>query len=131
MRTNLVRNDGIAFFTLVKGAKVDRRDAKLGKFLENFLSLEWPVIIAHARVIAAHDEMRAAVILASDRVVDRFFRTRIVHLRLEGRERACVFHVISVDQGLVRREDDLVSEVSWLLFTYHGIDEQAIDDSER
>src|SRR5208283_6031282 len=49
-------------------------------FVEDLLCVERPVVIAHASVVASHDEVRTAIVLAESSVEQGFTRPRVAHL---------------------------------------------------
>src|SRR6266702_4384916 len=63
------------------------------ELVEDELRVVGAVVVADARVVAPDDEMRAAVVLAADRMPDRLPRARIAHGRREGREHDAVGRV--------------------------------------
>src|SRR5258708_903343 len=65
------------------------------EFIEDVMRVISPIVITHSGVIAAHDEMRAAVVLANQRMKDRFARTGISHCGRHDRKDRARCRVIS------------------------------------
>src|SRR5574337_907570 len=64
------------------------------------LLLNLAVVAADAGMVAAHDEVRAPVVLAGDRVPDGLLRPRIAHGRREHRHHRAVLRVVVLEQHL-------------------------------
>src|SRR5512135_3357351 len=96
VRTRLRRNDLTALFAVKSVLKEQRRNADLFrlKVIEYLLGVVGTVILAHARMVAPDDHVRAAIVLAAQRMENRLARTRIVHRRREDAEYHAVGRVI-------------------------------------
>src|SRR5688572_11571112 len=81
----------------------ERLDAQLVdvEVLEDLLGLVGPVVVADAGVVAADDEVGAAVVPAGDRVEDRLAGAGVMHLRGEDVEDHAVVGVVVLHQDLV------------------------------
>src|SRR5215207_5656009 len=71
------------------------------ELLEDMLGVVGAVVAPDPRVVPAHDEVRAAVVLAAHRVEDRLPRTRVPHRRREDRQDGAVPRVITLQDDLV------------------------------
>ena len=71
------------------------------ELIENFLRIIGAVIVAHAGVVAADDEMGDAVILADQRVQNGLARAGVTHGQRHHGQHGAVFVVIVVDEHLV------------------------------
>ena len=67
------------------------------ELVEDQLRVVGAVVAADAGVVAADDEVRAAVVLAADRVPDRLARAGVAHRRREGGDEHAVGRVVVVD----------------------------------
>jgi hypothetical protein len=82
-------------------------------------------------VVAADDEVRAAVVLAADRVPDRLARARVAH---GGRERGDddpLRRVVALDEHVVGLHARGGRDVVRLRLPDEGMDEQTVDGLER
>ncbi|MBF8278486.1 MAG: hypothetical protein HW390_3559 [Candidatus Brocadiaceae bacterium] len=72
VRTRLVRSHAAARVAIECVVEEQRRnpDLMMVKFIKDIVRVERPVVIAHTRVVAAYNEMGAAVILPGNRVED-------------------------------------------------------------
>src|SRR5215813_2451653 len=88
VRTGLARSHPVALAAEEGVVKKHRRDLQFAGLerAEDELRVVGAVIIAHARVIAPDDEVRAAVVLPDDRVEDRLARPGVAHRRGQHRE---------------------------------------------
>ncbi len=104
MRTRFCRNDLPALFAIKRVFEHQRRDADFFwlELVKDFLRVVRAIVIADAGVIAPDDDVRASVILAADRVKDRFARTRIAHRRGEYAEHHAVGRIVIAQEFLVR-----------------------------
>src|ERR671917_243304 len=71
------------------------------ELVEDVLGVVGAVVAANPGVVAAHDKVRAAVVLAADRVEDRLPRPRVAHSRREDREHRAVLGVVAIEDRLV------------------------------
>src|SRR5215216_42616 len=71
------------------------------ELLEDVLGIIGAVVAAYPSVIAAHDEVRAAVVLATDGVEDGLPWSRIPHSRREDRQDGAVFRIVALQDDLV------------------------------
>ena len=83
------------------------------ELVEDQLRVVGAVVVADAGVVAADDEVRAAVVLAADRVPDRLARAGVAHRGRERGEHDAVGRVVAVEQDAValdaRRGGDVVA----------------------
>ena len=110
-----------------------RLDAELVRLelVEDELRVVGAVVVADARVVAADDEVRAAEVLAADRVPDRLARACVAH---RGRERGhdhAVGRVVVVDEDAVALDARRGGHVVGLRLADERVDEQAVDGLER
>src|ERR687897_959403 len=111
----------------------ERRDAELVRIelVEDVLGVEGAVEGADARVVAAHDEVGAAVVLAAEGVEDRLPRTRVAHGGGEDGEHRPVPREVPLEAILVGVHPD----VGWNVVVRagladDGVEEQAVDRLE-
>src|SRR5215207_7397045 len=71
------------------------------ELLEDVLGIIGAVVAADPSVVPAHDEVRAAVVLAAHRVEDRLPGSRVPHRRREDRQDGAVPRVITLQDDLV------------------------------
>src|SRR5579884_3186213 len=102
----LARRHSRAAFTIERVLEFERCDPNLARLecVEQPLSVVGSIIRTDARVIAAHDEMRAAEVLANECVEDGFSGTGVTH------------------RGLQRAEDDALRRI--IIFEQHAITAQ-------
>src|SRR3954467_6344035 len=98
--------------------------------VEDLLRVVGPVVVADAGVVAAHDEVGAAVVPARDGVQDGLARARVVHLRGEDGEDHAVVRVVVLHQDLVAAHPRLGGDVAGLGLADQGMDHQAVGDLE-
>jgi hypothetical protein len=101
------------------------------ELVEDQLRVVRAVVGADARVVAADDEVRAAVVLAADRVPDRLARPRVAHRRRERGEDDAVGRVVAVEQDVVAVDPGLCGHVVRLRVADERVDEQPVDRLER
>ena len=96
MRAGFGRCHAAAFRAKESVVEEQRRDAERGgiELVENIVSVERAVVISDARVVAADDEVRAAVIFAHDRMEDRLRRAGVAHRRRQHAEQRAVRRII-------------------------------------
>src|SRR5204863_3165206 len=96
------------------------------ELIEDALRVVRAVVVADACVITADDEVRAAEVLAADRVPDRLARTGVAH---RGRERGdddAVVRVVAVDEDAVALDSRSGRNVVGLRLADEGVDEQSV-----
>ncbi len=98
--------------------------------VEDQLCVVRAVVVANARVVAADDEVRAAVVLAADRVPDRLARTGVAHRRREGGEEHAILRVVVAEQRPVALDAHVGRHVVRLRVADKRVDEQAVDGFE-
>ena len=110
-----------------------RLDAELVRLelVEDELRVVGAVVVPDTRVVAADDEVRAAVVLAADRVPDRLPRAGIAHRGREGRDDDAVARVVAVDEDLVRLHPRRGRHVVRLRLADERVDEEPVDGLER
>src|SRR4030095_14127109 len=86
MRTRLARSHRRAGAAIESVIEKQWRNTQLLRFefVENVMRIIRAVVVPHSRMIAAHNEMRAAVVLANQRMKDRFARTGVAHCGGDG-----------------------------------------------
>ena len=89
------------------------------------------VVVADTRVVAADDEVRAAVVLADQRVEDRLARPGVAHGRGVDREQHPFRGVVVLDQGLVAAHPDRGGNVVGLRLADQRVDEEPVNALER
>src|SRR3954452_5179331 len=100
-------------------------------FVEDQLRVVGPVVVPDARVVAADDEVGAAVVTARDRMQDGLPRAGIVHLRGEDAEDDPVLGVVVLHQELVAAHPHVGGDVAGLRLADEGVDEEPVRDLER
>src|SRR5205807_9641561 len=108
MRARLGRSHRPAAATVERVLEAERLDAQLirSEPLENPLGVVRAVVAPHARVVAADDEVGAAVVPAHQRVEDRFARPRVPHGGWKRGEEYTVARVIPLEQDPVAPDAD-------------------------
>ena len=81
----------------------ERLDGELprGEGVEDALGVVRPVVVAHAGVVTADDEVREAVVLARDGVKERLARARVSRGKRKHTEHGTVLGEIAVEQDLI------------------------------
>src|SRR6476659_3130887 len=110
-----------------------RLDVELMRFelVEDELRVVRAVVVADSRVVAADDEVRAAVVLTADRVPDGLARTCIAHRRWEGGEQHAVARVVAVEERPVAVDTHVDWDVIRLRVAHERVYEEAVDGLER
>ena len=90
VRAGLGRGHPVAALAVEGVVEEERRDrpARRVELVEDVLRVVGAVVVADAGVVAADDEVRAAVVLAHQRVEDRLARAGVAHRRREARRAA-------------------------------------------
>ena len=101
------------------------------ELVEDQLRVIRPVVVAHARVVASDDEVRAAVVLAADRMPDCLARARVTHRGRKGREDDAPGRVVALEQHAVALDTRRGRGVVGLRLADERMDEQAVDRLER
>ena len=101
------------------------------ELVEDELRVVRAVVVADAGVVAADDEVRAAVVLAADRVPDRLARARVAHRRRERREQDAVRRVVAVEQRAVAVDAHVHGHVVRLRVADERMHEQPVHGLER
>src|SRR5215210_6605968 len=84
-------------------------------------------VLARAGVVASYDEVRAAVVLAADRVEDRLTWSAVAHRRREDGEHRAVLGVVTVQDRLVGAHPDVGGDVCGAGLADERVQEQPID----
>jgi citrate synthase len=98
--------------------------------VENALGVVGAVVVAHAGVVAAHDEVGAAVVLAHDGVEDRFPRAGVAHGRRQHGEGHAFARKVVVDEHLVALHAHVGGDVIVLGVAPERVNEGAVDTFE-
>jgi len=77
-------------------------------------------------MVAAHDEVGAAVVLPHDRVEDGLLRARVAHGRRQDPEEHPIAREVVVDQGLIAVHPHLGGDVIGLGVAHDGVDHQPV-----
>ncbi len=109
------------------------RDANLCRLelVEDFLRVVRAIVLADARVIASDDDVCAAIVLAADRVKDRFARTGVPHRRRKHAEDHAVGRIVIAQEFLVRTHPHVGRDIVRLGFADERMEKQAVHDFER
>ena len=110
-----------------------RRDAELlgVDVVEDPLRVVGAVVVTDAGVVAAHDEVGAAVVLADDRVKDSLTRAGVMHLAGVDPEHHVVRVVVVVHEDLVALHPHVSGDVALLGLADQRVDVEAVADLER
>jgi hypothetical protein len=81
-------------------------------------------------VVAADDEVGAAVVLAADRVEDRLARAAVAHRRREDAEEGAVLRVVLLEDHLVGAHPDVRRDVLGAGLADQRVEQEAVDDFE-
>ena len=90
-----------------------------------------PVVVAHAGVVAPHDEVGAAVVLPHDGVEDGLPGAGVAHGRRQHGEMDAVLGEVAVEQYLVTGHTHVSGDVVVLRIADEGMDEGAVDAFQR
>src|SRR5690349_7343144 len=101
------------------------------ELVEDQLRVVGAVVVADAGVVAADDEVRAAVVLAADRVPDRLARAGVAHRRREGGDEHAVGGVVAVHEDAVALDPGRGRDVVRLRVADERVDQEAVDGLER
>ena len=133
MRTSLLGSHLTAPFAIKGGVEKDGSYTEFSRveLQEFFLRVVWTIEIAHAGVVASHNEMCTAIVLAGDGVEDCLPRTCIPHgRRIEAKHGAMDGQVIP-HQTQVAPETHLGRYVLPAGLTHQGMQQQPVHDFER
>src|SRR5204863_7804396 len=100
------------------------------ELIEDALRVVRAVVVADARVVTADDEVRAAEVLAADRVPDRLARAGVAHRGREGRDDDAVFRIVLLDEDAVALDSSRGGDVVGLRLAHERVDEEAVDGLE-
>ena len=101
------------------------------ELVEDELRVVRAVVVADSGVVPADDEVRAAVVLAADRVPDRLARPGVAHRCRERREEHAVLGVVAVEKRPVAVDANVDRDVVGLRVADERMDEQPVDGLER
>src|SRR5438874_7365789 len=101
------------------------------ELVEDQLGIVGAVVVADAGVVAADDEVRAAVVLAADRVPDRLAWPRVAHRRGERAQHDAFRRVVAAEQHAVALDSRLRGYVVGLRVADERVDQQPVDRFER
>src|SRR5204862_2225581 len=96
------------------------------ELIENFLGVVGAVIVAHAGVIAADDEVGDAVIFADERVQNCLARAGVAHGQRHDGQHGAVFVVEVVDEDFVALHAGVGREIVGFGLAEQGGNEQAV-----
>src|SRR5215211_6688155 len=93
------------------------------------LAVEGPAagVLARSGVVAAHDKVCAAVVLAADRVEDRLAGSTVAHRRGEDGQHRPVLGVVALQDRLVGAHPDVGGDVRGAGLSDERVQEQPID----
>src|SRR5690349_6317359 len=108
VRAGFFRSHAAAPLAIKSSAEAKRRDSQFVRLeAEEFLlRVEGPVEAANSGMIAAHDEVRAAVVFARYGMEDGFARPRVAHRRGVHAEHCSRRGKRRADQSLVTTQAD-------------------------
>ncbi len=96
--------------------------------IENMMRVERAVIIAHAGMIAPDDQVRAAEVLAQQRVQQRLARARVAHLDGIARLHDRAVHEIVLDERIDRPDPGRRRDIARFQRPQHLVNQYAIAD---
>ena len=133
VRAGLARRHALALVAPEGVLEEERLDAELVdvELVEDLLGVVGAVVVADAGVVAADDEVGAAVVPARDRVEDRLARAGVAHLRREDVEDDAVVGVVVLHQDLVAAHPHVGGDVARLGLADQRVDQQPVGDLER
>src|SRR5215203_2975373 len=108
-------------------------DLPFFELVEDVLGFVVPVegialrVLARSGVVAAHDEVRAAVVLAADRVEDRLAGPPVAHGRREDRQHRSVLGIVALQDRLVGAHPDVGRDVRGAGLANERVQEQPVD----
>ena len=107
-------------------------DAQLArpKGLEDPVCVVGAVVAADPRVVAPDDEVRAAVVLAQDRVEHRLARPRVAHREREHRQQRAIGREVLLEQHLVAAHPHRRRHVVALGLAHERVEQEAVDRLE-
>jgi hypothetical protein len=100
------------------------------ELVEDELCVVGAVVVAYAGVVAADDEMRAAIVLAADCVPNGLARPRVAHRRRKRGHDDTILRVIAADEHAVGLDAGLRGDVVRLRLADERVDEQAVHGLE-
>src|SRR3989338_3739602 len=109
MRAGLVRGHLFTFVAVKGVVEEERHDAYLfgGKGVKNLMGIEGSVVIPDPGMVAAHDEVSTAVVLADQGVKDRLTGARVAHRSRIDREDYTILWVVIFNQDFVTFHPDI------------------------
>src|SRR5262245_8048614 len=133
MRAGLRRRHRAAGVAPERVLEEHRLDVELVglELVEDPLRVVGAVVVPDARVVAADDEVRAAEVLAADRVPDRLARAGVAQRGGERGDDDAVGRVVVLDQDAVALDAGRGRHVVGLRLADERVDEQAVDGLER
>ncbi len=99
--------------------------------VEDPLRVVGAVVVTDAGMVATHDEVGAAVVLADDRVKDSLTRAGVMHLAGVDPEHHVVRVVVVLHQDLVALHPHVSGDVALLGLADQRMDVEAVADLER
>ncbi len=82
-------------------------------------------------MVAADDEVRAAVVLPRESVQDGFHRASVAHRHRERRQQRAILRIVVFEEGLVAKHPHGSRDVVGLCAADERMDHQAVDLFER
>src|SRR5215212_5697126 len=93
------------------------------------IAVEWPAggVFSGTGVVAAHDEVRTAVVLAAYSVEDRLAGAPVAHSRREDGQQRPVLRVVALKEPLVGAHPDVCGDVRGAGLAHERVQEQPVD----
>src|SRR3954451_7233205 len=129
VRAGLRRGHRTACLAPKRVLEEHRLDVELMRLelVEDQLRVVSAVVVAYTGVVAADDEVGAAVVLTADCVPDRLARTGVTHCGREGGKDDAVGRVIAVEQDAVTLDPRRGGHVVRLRVADQWMDQEAVD----
>jgi hypothetical protein len=99
--------------------------------IEDSVGVVGAVVVTDTRVIAPHDEVGTAVVLAKDRVQDGLARARVAHREREHREQRALRREVLVEEDLVASHARRGGDVVALRLSHERVEQEPVDRLER
>ncbi len=130
VRARLARNHRQALLAPRRVLELQRHDAQGLRVdpIEDLLRVVRAVVAAHPRMIPPDDKVRAAVVLADDRVQHRLARARVPHRRRHHRQHHPILVVVALDQHLVAPHPHVRGYVVAFRVTHQRVDQKPVAD---
>ncbi len=129
VRARLCRRHVTACLTEKRMLELERRNSQFveREAVHHQLRIVGAVVVPHSGVVAADDEVRAAVVLPTDRMPDCFARTGVTHRGREHAQHRAISGVVLVQNLLVRAHANVGRDIVVLRCAYQWVEQQAVN----